>query len=345
MRNIAEVDPNFKSQTELSLEDAVFYNVKENPWCLYGLIADDLFRRMPREVAEKVSNGVVTLHTNTSGGRVRFITDSPYVAICAKMPGNSFGSNMAPTGISGFDLYVGKDYMHTFVPPADVTPGYERVCRFAETGEKNVMIHFPLYNNVADLYIGLKKGCSFKEWPYEHPQKIVYYGSSITQGGCASRPGMSYPAQVSAELGCDFVNLGFSGNAKGETVMAEYIAGLNPDIFVMDYDHNAPRPEFLAQTHEPFFKLFRSVHKTTPVVFMSAPDVRFKKPWFERREIVYRTYQNAVNAGDRNVYWIDGAELWGEDWRFCSVDGVHPNDLGLYRMAKKVLPVIQKMIY
>jgi len=303
---------------------------------------------MPEDAASKVSEGVYELHNHTSGGRVRFSTDSPYVAICAVMPPRKVMSSHIPnTGVTGFDMYVGEDFVRTFIPPVEIIDGYEGVYHFPDTQNREIMIHFPLYSKVKDLYIGLKKGCSFKKSaPYKAPQKIVYYGSSITQGACVSRPGIAYPSQVSIKLNCDFINLGFSGSAMGEPAMAEYIAGLNPDIFVMDYDHNAPNLEFLEKTHEKFFKTFRNIKKNVPVVFMSAPDVRFHdEEWIKRRNIVYHTYENAVNSGDSDVYFVDGKELWDdEDWRMCSVDALHPNDLGHYRMAKNLVPIMQKIL-
>ena len=347
MPDITKIDQNFITNEKLKLDDVSFYNVKEHPWCLFGLMYDELFRRMPKEVAETVNEGVLALHSNTSGGRIKFCTNSAYVAICAKMPDKVVFSHMPNTGVSGFDMYVEKDYVKTFIPPVDMAGGFEAKHHFGNNCDREITIHFPLYNNVKDLYIGIQKGSLFKEHsPYRHSSKIVYYGSSITQGGCVSRPGLAYTSQVSLKIDCDFVNLGFSGSAKGESAMAKYIATLKPDIFVMDYDHNAPTLAFLENTHEAFFHAFREIQKHTPVVLLSAPNVGFGgENWKKRRDTVYRTYQNAVMSGDRNVYFIDGAQLWGEDdWRECSVDGTHPNDIGHYRMAQKLIPVIQKII-
>ena len=255
MRNIAVIDKNFNVESKFDLEDAEYYDVKENPWCLYGLMFDDIFRRMPKEIAEKVNDGVQSLHSNTSGGRLRFVTDSPYVAIVAKMPDKIHFSHMPQTGVTGFDMYVDNRFHSSFIPPIDMENSFSSVI-YKNASQRNITINFPLYNNVFELFIGIKKGSCFeKADDYKQKGKIVYYGSSITQGGCVSRPGLAYPAIISNELSCDFVNLGFSGSAKGEEIMAEYIASLNPDIFVLDYDHNAPNVEYLKNTHEKFFKI------------------------------------------------------------------------------------------
>lgn len=347
MSKIYEIDKNFNVESNLNLKDAQYYNVKENPWCLYGLLIDDIFRRMPKQTAEKVNDGVLSLHSNTSGGRLRFITDSPYVAIVAKMPDNVHFPHMPQTGISGFDMYVDKRFYSSFIPPVDMEDSFSSVSSFETSAERSITINFPLYNNVSELYIGLKKDALFKKADdYKQKEKIVYYGSSITQGGCVSRPGIAYPAIISNEIGCDYINLGFSGSATGETVMAEYIAGLSPDIFVLDYDHNAPDSQHLKNTHEKFFQTFRKLCLNTPVVMISAPNIRFGySVWKSRRDIIKNTYNNAIANGDKSVYYIDGEILWGEEnWDLCTMDCIHPNDLGHYRMAQAIIPVIKKII-
>ena len=125
----------------------------------------------------------------------------------------------------------------------------------ADGKEHTFTINFPLYQGVNSLYIGLKEGSVIKEAPeYETTAPFVYYGSSITQGGCASRPGSAYQNILSRHLQWDHINLGFSGSCKGEDEMAYYIASLDMSVFVYDYDHNAPTVEHLKNTHEIFFK-------------------------------------------------------------------------------------------
>jgi len=346
MANLYEIDKNFIVESSFNLEDVEYYDVKENSWCLYGLIFDNIFRRMPKEIAEKVNEGVFSLHSNTSGGRLRFVTDSPYVAIVAKMPDKCHFPHMPQTGVSGFDMYVDKRFHSAFIPPIDMGNSFSGVNYFNDSTKRNITINFPLYNNVVDLYIGLRKGSCFEAaTAYSIKEKIVYYGSSITQGGCASRPGLAYPAIISNEIGCDYINLGFSGSARGEEIMVEYIAGLKPDIFVLDYDHNAPTEEHLKNTHEKFFKIFRNKCPDTPVVMISAPNVKFCLDWKARREIIEATYNNAVANGDQNVYFIDGETLWGEElWDCCTMDKIHPNDLGHFEMAQGIMPTIRKII-
>ena len=119
----------------------------------------------------------------------------------------------------------------------------------------------------------------------------------------------------------------------------------------MDYDHNAPSPEHLASTHEPFFRAVREAQPDLPIIILSMCDIRSyvlhtdKTTAPARREIIRRTWRRAVDSGDRNVYFIDGETLFGKEmYDACTVDGCHPNDLGFYRMYKHVLPVLRKAL-
>ena len=118
--------------------------------------------------------------------------------------------------------------------------------------------------------------------------------------------------------------------------MADYIAGLNPSVFVMDYDHNTPSDEHLEKTHFAFYERFRELAPNTPIVMVTAPEVL---PNVKRRrtEIIRETYERALALGDNKVSFIEGATLFGDDLRdSCTVDGCHPNDLGFFRMAKGI---------
>jgi lysophospholipase L1-like esterase len=167
---------------------------------------------------------------------------------------------------------------------------------------------------------------------------VVYYGSSITQGGCASRPGNAYQAIISRETNVDHVNLGFSGSAKGEPAMAEYIKNLPMSVFVMDYDHNCNNAEHLRETHHTFYRIIREANPDLPIVIVGSSAILLKEKEFAaRREVVIESYRQALAEGDKNVYFIDGRELFaGDCWDACTVDGTHPNDFGFFRMAMRI---------
>ncbi len=349
MGNMAAIDKNFIINTNIDKSDIKFYDVKDKPFKVYGVYYDgSRFVRMPAEVAKSVSTGVYSLHWHTAGGRVRFKTDSPYIAIHAKIPGPAKMSHFALSGSTGFDLYGkydGEDrYLQSFAPPFDIKNGYEMVKELGNGEMREYTINFPLYSTLTELYIGLSESSSVlppNDYALEYP--VVYYGSSITQGGCASRPGNTYQSILSRKFNIDHINLGFSGNAKGENEMTDYIKGLKMSAFVLDYDHNAPTPEHLAETHEKMFMAVRGKHPDIPIVIMNRPQYYLYADGRRRREIVETTYNNAVNRGDKNVYFVSNDELCSLCGNEGTVDGCHPTDLGFYSMAKALEKVFEKI--
>lgn len=351
MSNIAEIDSNFKVETKMAQEDLRFYDPQQAPFQIYGVYFEDgKFRRLPESVAKTVNPGVLRLHANTAGGRIRFQTDSPYVAIHTKMPSIGKMSHFALTGSAGFDLY-GKEegeqerYMGTFAPPFTITDGYESILRFPGTKMREITINMPLYSEVSQLYIGLQEGATvLPPKPYKAQKPIVYYGSSITQGGCASRPGNAYQNPIAWRLNIDYVNLGFSGNAKGEQTIANYIAGLNMSCFVYDYDHNAPTAEHLQATHEKMFLTIRKTYPDIPIVMMSRPRAHLNAEDQRRLEIITATYENAKARGDHNVYLLTGPELMHDAGCDGNVDGTHPTDYGFASMARVLGDLLEKIL-
>ena len=338
MSNLEKIDRNFAVETSLKIEGIRFYDVKQAPFTTYGLIYEDgQYQRMPAAVAETVSDRVYAIHYHTSGGRVKFVTNSSYIAIKAEMPSITRMSHFALAGSAGFDLYVGKreQYFSTFMPPCNMQSGYENVIHFPDRKKREITINFPLYSPVSALYIGLEDTATVtKTAGYAQDKPLVFYGSSITQGGCASRPGNAYSARVARALQMDYINLGFSGNAKGEQEMADYIAGLNMAAFIYDYDYNAPDVAHLEQTHQRMFQTVRRANPTLPILILSRPKYYPTEEEKQRLAIIRKTYTDAIAGGDQNVYFIDGKTLMKYAKNDGTVDGVHPTDLGFDSMAK-----------
>ena len=352
MSDIAKIDPNFSVKTNIFREGLRFYPADAPFFQLYGIYYEDgKYRRLPEAVARTVNDGVLRLHANTSGGRIRFVTTSSYVAISVKMGQIGRMPHFALTGSAGFDLYEKIDgkhvFMGSFFPPYDMKDGYESIVEMGSTERHELILDFPLYSEVKELYIGLDENAVYERASeYTHTIPIVYYGSSITQGGCASRPGNAYPAMISRELDWDYINLGFSGNAKGEPEIAEYISGLDMSMFVYDYDHNAPTQDHLRNTHEAMFQKIRSAHPDIPILMLTMPkkEPRQAGELWEREQIIRATYEKARAEGDQNVYFLSGTELMGEAAQAATVDNCHPNDIGFYYMAKRVLKLIREEI-
>lgn len=277
---------------------------------------------------------------------MRFRTSSKYIVICAKMENIGRMSHFTLSGSAGFDIYNTKGYLHTFVPDYDMKDGYTSCCVVPAAEMSDYTIYFPLYSDVISLSVGIEKNASLEkcESRYRNTAPVVYYGSSITQGGCASRSGNAYQSIISRELNLDYINLGFSGSAKAEDEMTEYISQLEMSLFVYDYDHNAPNSEYLKKTHKRMFDSIRKEHPDLPIIIISKPIFTLTEEEEKRLAVIKNTYNSAIEAGDENVYFISGYEMINkystDEW---TVDGVHPNDEGFCAMARCIGETIKNI--
>ena len=349
---IEDIDRNFKLPEALNRPDLVWFDVREEPFTIYGLYdaknPDHTFMRMPQEVADSVSSGVSYLNRNTAGGRVRFTTDSPFVAIfCETNEPISMMSHMPLSGSQGFDLYQTDEetgvstFTAAFFPPPTALgeTAFSGIRDVGDAKRRSFTLNFPLYGTCRRLLVGLKKDALLEKGvSYRNDLPVVFYGSSITQGGCASRPGTSYQAYLSHTLNLDYINLGFSGNACGEPEMAAYLASLPMSVFVSDYDHNAWHLEDLQKTLPPLLAGVRAVYPDMTIVQLSSPAA---STGLARRDYIRSHIESLQAAGDKHVFFIDGASVFEGDRALDStVDGCHPTDLGFYWMYRALLPYL-----
>lgn len=358
MKTIFDIDKNFKTNIKVP-ENTVFYNIREDKFKIYGLYnpcAEGQFRRIPEDVAKNTNDGLYFNHTHTAGGRVRFKTDSGYIVLKAVFPTSCAMPHMALTGSAGFDVYVNNGYYATFVPPIeyngktpvfDVTGGYASIVEFPCNEMRDIIINFPLYNDVSDVFLGLEEGSKTEKGnEYKHKVPVVFYGSSITQGGCASRPGNSYQAILSRHLDFDYINIGTSGSAKGEKAISDYIKNLEMSVFVYDYDFNAPTDEHLLNTHSRMFWEIREKNPDLPIIMLTRPaEYKNLKEAESRIKIVRETFEDAKRKGDKNVYFISGMDIMNSlDADCMTVDGCHPNDFGFYCMAMETEKILKGLL-
>ncbi len=343
---IAEIDKNFAIVNNVDKNDCVYRSVNEEPFRVYGVFYfDGKFRRMDEGIAKKVSLGVSNLHANTAGGRIRFRTDSEYVALRVRYGNCARMNHFSLFGTSSFDLYADGVYVDTFKIDDKYLPYYNGVISFDDKKMRSITINMPSYAEVEQVEIGLADGAKTeKHADYKYEKPIVYYGSSITQGGCSTRPGVIYQNFISRRFDANYLNLGFSGNAKGESVMGEYISGLNMLAFVFDYDWNAPDVKSLEQTHEAFYKTVRSTHEDMPIIICSRPKFVLNADDEARRAVVMKTYENALKRGE-NVAFLDGPALMKECKNDGTVDNCHPNDFGFYSMSKAIGDVLSEKCF
>jgi len=342
--DISQIDKNFEICSPIP-DDIEWHSIREDAFTLYGLIdcGDNGFRRLPEEISKAIGPELDNLSRETSGGRIRFKTDSINVAIRVSFEFASLMSHMAFVNAGGFDLYentaFGSTFRGSYRPPCNGKPAYA-FNLWAGQGMKDLTINFPSYGSPLSVEIGIQKGSRLEKTDgYKNCDPIVFYGSSITQGGCASRPGLTYANYISRRFNMDYYNFGFSGNGKGEESVVRYMASLPMSVFVSDYDHNAPSFEHLEETHYRMYEIIREAHPNIPYFMISKPDFDNDPNGApRRRDIIYNSYLKAREKGDRNVYFIDGKRIFeGNDRADCTIDGCHPNDLGMYRFADTLI--------
>lgn len=345
-------DKNFTRQEAVDT-DTEWYDVRD--FQIYGLIPDEelLTRRMPEQIAAQVNDGVHNYSAYGAGGRIRFSTNSSYVALQVE-----YGPGSVPTVNNhcvsyGFDLYRWDNGMEIYLSAGRPVKGFDYQQAEYKLATRCVgqmheyTLNFPIFCSVKKLRIGFEKGSKVGPGKaYSNALPVVYYGSSITHGAAAGRPGNTYESFISQKYNLDYVNLGFSGSARGEQVMAEYIAGLPMSVFVCDYDHNAPSVEHLQNTHFAFYETFRKAQPETPYIMISRPTFYNDPPVnAQRRQVIRDTFEKARALGDQHVFFIDGETLFaGEFPQSCTSDSVHPNDLGFYRMASVIGPVVMQAL-
>lgn len=304
------------------------------------------FCRLDPNVLQQMTEGVQELAWLTASGVVRFRTGSSKFGIRMQLRRDDDLSHMPRTGSSGLDIYIGTGENCRFFQSTRPDSGkteIETEC-ILPPGVQDVTLYLPLYNGLYSLELGFPENQQPSAPTPHNRGHVVFYGSSITQGGCASRTGNSYVNMLGRMLDCSIHNLGFSGGCKAEPEMADYIASLSMDALVLDYDHNAPSAAYLRQTHLPFLKKIIEKHPGLPVAFVTKPDFDADPMAAERRAVIRESYLWAQAQGLPSVF-IDGETLFNGPMRdACTVDGCHPNDLGFYRMATVLYPAIDLLL-
>jgi len=338
-----------------------WYTADDKPFRLSGFYfrkPGDPFRRFPLD--KQIPDAVDWLSWNTAGGQLAFKTDSAFIRIKVKLGHESLMDHCTKIGSSGFDLYWGKPGEKVFVGVTRMkvaVDGYE-LNLIADLPKKmrEYTIHFPLYSGVDSFEIGFEPGAKLSapsKWDDARP--VVVYGTSITQGGCANRPGMAWTNILSRKFNMPFLNYGFSGSGKGEPHVFELLASIkDPSLYILDYEANA-HEKLMKETLAPGLDILRAAHPKTPIMVVSEfhfnreirdmESVVTREPscdrtWkFEKAEVMRRR-----RAGDENIFFVNGAWPGMPDWHEFTVDGCHATDLGFYMFAKLLAPHIAKVL-
>jgi len=315
------------------------------------------YGRLPAKAEGVVRPDVWGLAQDSAGFCARFVTDARTIRARWTLRSESLAMNHMPaTGVSGLDLYTrlpGAQAWHWLgVGRPESVTNEAILADGLPTEAREYLLYLPLYNGVASLSVGVPAGASLDPAPPRPPDRsrpICCYGTSIVQGGCASRPGMAYPALLGRWLDRPVINLGFSGNAFAEPEVAALLAELDPCVYVLDPLPNMS-PEMVTERIGPFVRTLRAAHAETPIVlvesieYQNAAVMPGSRSAYQTRNAALRAvYETLQGEGLAGLHYVPGEPLLGGDGE-GTVDGTHPTDLGFMRIAEALRPMLGKVL-
>ncbi len=352
--SIQKLDPAM-DVNKAAAKDLAWYDVTE--WGVEGRILPEQerkqwFDRLPAAAEGNVTPAVWNLSHDSSGMMFRFKTDATAIHVHYKVKkANLAMPHMPATGASGVDLYTrdedGKWKWVQVTKPSSAEVKAEIIKDLAP-GFREYAAYLPLYNGVEFMSIGVAKGSKF-EGQTPRPKPIVFYGTSITHGACASRPGMVHTAILGRRLDMPVVNLGFSGNGRMDKAVGDFLVQIDAAVFVIDCLPNM-RPADVSAKCVPLVKQLRDAKPLVPIVLVE--DRRFTNDWILPAKHKFHTdnhaalraaYEQLQSDGVKELYYIPGDKLYGEDTEGAT-DASHANDLGFMRQAEIFEPVIRSAL-
>ncbi|MBE7540265.1 MAG: SGNH/GDSL hydrolase family protein [Opitutaceae bacterium] len=310
------------------------------------------FDRLPASAEAEVTKNVWNLSRDSAGMVVRFKTDASSLHVHYLLSKDRLAmAHMPATGVSGVDFYARDAKGHwrwvNVTRPATQEVKVE-VIKDLMPGLREYAAYLPLYNGVEFLRIGVPAGSRFEPLaPRRKP--IVFYGTSITHGACASRPGMVHTAILGRRFDRPVVNLGFSGNGRMDTAVGDCLTRIDAAVYVIDCLPNMT-PGMVTERTAPLVRQIRAVKATTPIVLVE--DRRFSNEWItpnkkrfhdENHAALRAAYDGLLKEGVSNLFYISGDHLYGDD-ADGAVDGSHASDLGFMRQADVMEPVLRKAL-
>jgi len=311
------------------------------------------FDRFPASAEGKVTGAVWSLSRDSAGMLVRFQTDASAIWAHYVLRSNRLDMpHMPATGVSGVDLYA-RDEKGVWRWVNVTRPASQEVRQVLQAdlapGLREYALYLPLYNGVDSLKIGVSRGAAFTGLPPREAKPLVFYGTSITHGACASRPGMVHTAILGRRLERPVVNLGFSGNGRMDAAVGEYLGQIDAGAYVIDCSPNMGAADIRAKC-PPLVKQLRAARPETPIVLVE--DRCFTNSWIRPERLKFHAenhaalrecYEALQKDGVKKLYYVPGDGLLGDDSEGAT-DGSHPNDLGFLRQADAFEPVLRQAL-
>lgn len=317
---------------------------------------EDFYDRLPAKAKGVVRGPVWSLSKRSAGLAVRFVTDATAFKAKWELTSSNLAlNNMTAIGMSGLDLYVKmEDGNWRWLAVGRPTKQKNNVSMISGLipGKREYMLYLPLYNGLKSVEIGIPEASQLWKAPPREAGKdkpLVFWGTSITQGASASRPGMVHTAILGRRLDRPVINLGFSGNGRMEPEVAKLVAELDASVFIMDCLPNV-KADVVERETEPLVNTLRAAHPDTPILLVedrTYANAYLKKSSQERhqtsRQALKAAYERLKKAGVKNLYYLEGANLIGNDSE-NTTDGSHPNDLGFFRQAAAFEEVLRPIL-
>lgn len=341
--------------------EKVWYSADTLPLLGKGIDAEctaKRYQRLPDSLATKVKrDAVYYLGTQPAGMAIRFKSDAPAIDVKWKSLYNVVMNHMTPTGIRGLDLYtLEPDSSWTFVntarPDVNSLSTSTTVIANMDPEMREYMLYLPLYDGCDSLYIGIDDNYSLLQPSVALPQvekPIVIYGTSLLQGGCASRAGMAHSNILQRRLNREVINFGFSGNGQLDLEVAEVLAAVpDPAMYMLDFVPNVT-DEQIDTLMIPFVEILEAAHPGIPILFAEDPQfphTRFDKKIADevsRRNALMKDKYKELTLRYPNLYYIANEDYAGHDYE-AWVDAIHYTDLGFLRYSDLLEPVLRKII-
>lgn len=298
------------------------------------------YDRLPASYKDKVRKPVWDLSKNSAGISIRFNTNSSSVKVKWALLNDTKMNHMAETGIKGVDLYCKVNGVWTYVNTGRPTAKENEASLISglDIGEREFKLYLPLYDGTTKVEIGIESGSTITKPAADKKLPIVFYGTSILQGGCASRPGMVFTSIISRKLNVDCINFGFSGNGRMDPPMAELISGIKASYYVIDCLPNMTAKQ-VTDSVISLAKTIRAKNRKTPIVFVE--NVEYTRAIFqasllksmnEKNQALKTEFDKLVKGGMKDLIYISAAGSIGTDYE-GTVDGTHLTDLGFLRYA------------
>lgn len=314
-------------------------------------ISPNHYHRIDTSKYSNLPSRVSYLATNSAGLAVSFKTNAKriYLKWCVDRGGTM--PYLTPVNNNGFDLYIKVNEKWQFAGSASTTAACNEqfIVNNMVDGERECLLFLPTYKEVKSLEIGFDRNAYLETLESPFKKRVVVYGSSIVQGASASRPGMSYTNKLSRMTGYHFINLGFSGSAKMEPEVADMLAEISADAFVLDCVPNSNPSQITERTNQ-LVKKIRKNHPDAPIIILQS--LIREHGYFNKIIENHVKDQNVnilnevirlVEEGDDKIHFITSENWLGNDYE-GTIDGTHPNDLGMDRMLNIIGPNIVKIL-